>query len=387
MAFSCFSVSTDALWSPADGLRDLGVVEQALHQVEEAKLTPQQKNMSLKAVSHVEATIAELKSNTKMSKEQRLKKVHDAILELQGLQSQWELSAAETAMDKLATLPTLSAKQRDAAKKVVANVDATVAAIEAGKLTGAAQHEKVGSAIKELQTLQRDWLNATTVSRVQELENEMQAKKSELRKAEAQLKLMKLEKELTEKKMLLKKLTAQKDQAESLDKERKEDAAEQAMVAKLLATAKSLAGKKTAEKHVEVVTVKAPPAAQLAGGKSPISGIVADLKAREKKMADGIARMDAEEKQKEAELEKSIKASALAPTEATKKGQAMLKMLAKQAHRKYLKARAARESQRKELDEGVQSVEKGDVASLTRLLGKMQQETKSAEAHSHQFLY
>jgi len=391
------TLACSATYSPADGLKELNVVEQALHQMETAKMSPDQKKLSMKAVSNVEATVAALKSDTKMTKEQRMAKVKDAIQELQGVQSQWELCAAEAAMEKVEKLPSLSQKQREAVKKVVVDVESTVSAIEAGKLTGAAQHEKVGAAIKELTSLQRDWLNATTVSRVEELEHEMASKKAQLKKAEVELKLMKLQKELAEKKLLLKKLTAQKDQAASLEKDRKEDAAEQAMVAKLLATAKALAGRKAAEKkEAAASSAKAAPAADAkkalpVGANSPIAGILTDLKARAQKLSDGIARMDAEEKKKEAQIEETIKAAAAGPaagqTAATKKGQAMLKMLEKQAHRKYLKARAAKEGERKELEEGVHSVETGDVAALTKLLGKMQRETKSAEAHAKSFLY
>merc|ERR1719346_65464 len=134
--------------------------------------------MSLKAVSDVEATVTQLKSDTKLSKAQRMQKVRSAIQELQGLQSQWQLSAAETALEKLEKLPHLSAKQRDAAKKVVADVEATVVAIESGKLTSAAQHEKVGATIKELTHLQSDWLNTTAAS----YERELDAKKQMLKK-------------------------------------------------------------------------------------------------------------------------------------------------------------------------------------------------------------
>merc|ERR1719469_1695858 len=323
--------------------------------------------MSMKAVSDVEATVTQLKSDTNMTKAQRMQKVQKAIQDLQGLQSQWQLSAAVTAMEKLENLPHLSAKQRETAKKVVGDVEATVSAIEAGKLTGAAQHEKVGTAIKELTDFQREWLNATTTSRVEELERELAAKKKMLKKTEMEMKLLKLQKELAEKKLLLKKLTAQKDQSADLEKERKEDAAEQAMVAKLLTTAKTLAGRKAAETHDQAAGAKvAPVAAKVAAVKSPLAGILADLKARTKKVSDGMDRMDAA---------------------ATKKGAAMMKMLVKQAHRKYLKARAAKESQRKELEDGVHSVETGDVVALTKLLGKMQRETKSAEAHAKNFLY
>lgn len=375
-------------YSPADGLRELNAVEQALHQIESAKLTPEQKRVSLKAVHDVEATVAQLKSNTTMGKTQRMQKVRAAIKEMEGLQSQWQLSAVATTLEKLEKLPRLSVKQRDAAKKVVQDVEATVAAIESGKLTGAAQHEKVGIAVKELTALQQDWLNATMALG----ERELAMKKEMLKKAEMELKLVKLEKELGEKKLMLKKLTAQKDQASDLEKERKEDAAEQTMVAKLLATAKALAGRKPAQKHTQAVNAKTAPAVpKFNATNSPLADILTDLKAREKNASDGIARLDAEEKKKEARFDEMIKANAKVPaagqTAATKKSAAMMKMLVKQAHREYLKMRAAKVLVRKNLEDGVHSVETGDVAGLTKLMGKMQRETKSADAHSKNFLY
>merc|ERR1740129_1046262 len=61
--------------------------------------------MSLKAVSDVEATVTQLKGNTTMTKAQRMQKVQETIQELQGLQSQWQLSAVVTDMEKLENLP------------------------------------------------------------------------------------------------------------------------------------------------------------------------------------------------------------------------------------------------------------------------------------------
>merc|ERR1740129_1864817 len=118
-----------------------------------------------------------------LTKAQKMEKARGSIQELQGLQSQWELAAVETSLKKLSDLH-LNPEQRAAAKKVVAEVDATVEAVETGKLTGAARNKQVGLAIKELQGLQRDWLNVTTASRVETLEKAIAAKKAQLKKAE-----------------------------------------------------------------------------------------------------------------------------------------------------------------------------------------------------------
>jgi len=364
------------------------MVERALRKVESARLSPEQRKVTARVVGDVELVVAELSSNAKLTKAEKTQKAKTAIEELQGLQSQWELAAVEGALAKIADLP-LSAGQRAASRKVVADVEATVQEVEAGKLVGAAGKKRVALAIQELQSLEREWTNVTTVARVEALERELAAKKALLKKDEMELKLAGLEKELAEKKLMLKKLTAEKDQARESEKQRKEDAAQEAMVARLLATAKALASKaKNKTQHL-----------QQAGGSGKAAHATADaltalsleLQAREHNMSSSIARMDAEEKAREAEMTRSIEAAAKAPTQgktdATQRGQTMLARLLKQERRSYLKARALKEAQRKELEDGIRSIQRRDAAGLAKLMQKMETEQKSLQAKAKNFLY
>ena len=172
-------------------------------------------------------------------------------------------------MKQVTELPHLSSEQRAAAKKVVADVDATVEELEAGKLIGAARKKRASFSIVEPTDLQRDWLNTTTASRVEALQREIDAKKALLKKSEVELKMIKLEQ------LLLKKLVAEKDQAKELEKQRKEDSAQEAMVSKLLAAAKALAAKKphAAAPQQKVVGATAVPVPAL-------SALVAQLQAQ-----------------------------------------------------------------------------------------------------------
>merc|ERR1719384_479183 len=385
VALCSWVVGCLASWKPADGVVDLDAVETALRKVEHAPLNPEQRKVATRVVGDVDRVVAQLSSNTKLTKVEKMKKAKAAIEELQGLQSQWELAAVEGALTKITDLPKLSAAQRTAAKKVVADVEATVKDVEAGKLVGAARNKRVALAIQELQTLEREWTNVSTVERVDALEKEIAAKKMLLKKDEMELKLAGLEKELAQKKLMLKKLTADKDQARDAEKQRKEDAAQEAMVARLLATAKALAAKaknKTKPEHAQ--------AAQPTGD-ATLAALASDLWAQEQNVSSSIARMDAEEKARQAEMSSSVQKVAKAPaegkTEATNRGQKMLTQLMKQEHRNYLKARAVKEAQRKEIDDGLQSIQRRDVAGLAKLMQKMQTEQKSLQARAKNFLY
>lgn len=382
-----------ASWKPIDGLVDLNAVEKALHKVENATLNPEQRKVAARVVGDVDRVVAQLSSNTKLSKVEKAKKAKVAIEELQGLQSQWELAAVEGALAKITYLPQLSAGQRTAARKVVANVEATVKEVEAGKLVGAARNKRVALAIQELQSLEREWTNVTTVARVDALQKELAAKKALLKKDEMELKLAGLEKELAEKNLMLKKLTAEKDQARDAEKQRKEDAAQEAMVARLLATAKALASKAKNKTQQEHTHQKSQDTAKAAGptADASLAALASELQARERNMSSSIARMDAEEKAREAEMAGSIEAGAKAPvqgkTDATKKGQKMLERLLKQERRSYLKARAVKESQRKELEDGIRSIQQRDTAGLAKLMQRMQTEQKSLQSKAKNFLY
>lgn len=380
-----------AEYKPADSVSDLNAVEEALHKVENATLSPEQRRAAASIVKKVDQVVVQLSTDKTLTKAQKLEKTKVAIQELEGLQAQWELSEVEGALSKVADLPHLSPQQRANAKKVVTDVEAIAKDVEAGKLTGAEKKKRVGFAIQELQALQKDWFNSTTASRVQALKQELAEKKMLLKKDEAEIKLASLEKELAEKKLILKKFTAAKDRSQNEEKQRREDQAQEAMVAKLLATAKALAISKKKQPAGVTASAAANQTKAAAQEKPDLSALVTDLQARARNVSADIAHMDAEEKKRQAALSTSIEAGAKAPaaakTDALEKGQKMLQRLSKQEHRNFLKARAVKESQVQELDQGVRSIQKGDVTTLTKLLQKMQNEQKSMQAKSKNFLY
>jgi len=379
-------VQSQAVWKPADAVVDLNIVEQALHKVEVAKLTPEQKKMSTRVVSDVEHVVLQLNTDKKLTKAQKMVKAKAAIEELKGLQAQWELAEVEGSLKKITELSHLSTEQRAAAKKVVADVDATVEEVEAGKLTGEARNKQVKLAIKELQDLQHEWLKSATASKVQALQHEIDAKKALLKKDQMELKMVNLEKELAEKKLLLKKLVAEKDQAQDLEKQHKEDNAQEAMVSKLLGMAKALAASRKPHES----------APKQAGQKKTgdfaadptLSALVVQLQAQERNVSASIDRLDAEQKTREAMLAKSVQHPAKdVATDAMKKAEKMMTRLLKEEHRKYLKARAVKEAQRQELIDGIHSIQKGDATALGHLMVKMEKESKSLQAKTKGFLY
>lgn len=377
---SCLVLRCSADWKPAvHGLQELDTVEQALHKVEDAKLTPEQRKVASRVVQDVERTVALLRADGNLTKVQKKEKLKSAIQELQGLQSQWELAAVELALKKLVENPHLSPKQIAGAKKVVAEVNSVVEQIESGKLTGEAQNKQVAFAIQELSGLQREWAAAAASG----LQGQIAAKKALLKETEAELKLATMQKELLEKKLELKALVNEKNQHEAVAKQREEDAAQAAIVSKLVATAKALASTRNSTKGKEAF-------AALPSKKDAIRGILVDLKARAHNVSEAIKHLDAEEKNREAELSKSVevpRASAKSKKIALAKGQAVLKVLVKQELRSYKKIRAVRESELQELQESIRSIETGDVSALTRVMSKMQAESKALQAKAKNFLY
>lgn len=77
------------------------------------------------------------------------------------MQSQWELASVEVALHRVLATPNASPKLLAEAKKVVADVDAVVEELEAGKLQDPATRKaKVGSAIQALAGLEKEWAQA-----------------------------------------------------------------------------------------------------------------------------------------------------------------------------------------------------------------------------------
>mmetsp|Transcript_11916 Transcript_11916/g.33992 ORF Transcript_11916/g.33992 Transcript_11916/m.33992 type:complete len:414 (-) Transcript_11916:75-1316(-) len=388
---------------PAEA-KQIDAVHQTLEKLEHMHMTAEQKRFTDRTVTDVEGMLGELEKDTKLTKAQRQSKVKAAIDKMQGLQSQWELSSVEAALHKVLATPGASPKLLAEAKKVVGDVDAVVEDLEAGKLQDpAARQAKVGAAIQALTGLEQEWAKAAGAGgKLQQLEQQLAEKKALLAKTEKEMKLVKLEKELAEKKQMLERLVANKHAQEAQQKQREEDDAQQQMVAQLVAAARSAAAASpkapaapikaapaTAEAKPKAQTVADAPAkaSKTTPKEQAIAAILENMKVQAKNVSDSIAAMDANEKKRQAELQHNFQAPTTGKKDAIAKGQAMLKLLAKKEHRNYEKARALRESELKDLNEGMRSVEKGDVQALTKLMGKMQKESKNLQAKSKNFLY
>merc|ERR1719265_1777732 len=112
---------------------------------------------------------------------------------------------------------------------------------------------------------------------------------------------------------------------------------ETAMVGQLMTMAKGLATAKKADDALP----------------APLKSILANLQSRTKKVSAALAKLDADEKAGEADLEGTL--SKKVPTQdkgdAMSKGQSMLKMLKMEEHRKFAKARAMKKNELRELQE------------------------------------
>jgi len=288
------------------------------------------------------------------------------------------LDDVEKALAQITHLPHLTKAQLSDAKKVSADVEKSIAELEspAGqKLSKEARNAKVTASVKELENLQTTWSKSADVAiadRKAALEKELKDKEAELEKDTKMMKVLTLEKKLAEKKLKLQNMIDAKNAEQAKRQAAKEAAEQQAMVSTVMDLAKNM---KTA-KDKTVVADKLKP-------------VMSYLESRKKTVSDSLAKIDSEEKNREAEI--NALTSAKMPVKDGKdplaKSQGMLNMLAKQEHRAYLKARAPLQSELKELSEAVDGVKKGDVAALSKVMGHMQNEMKSLQAKSQKFLY
>lgn len=372
--------SASGQWGPAEGLRDLAAVEEALHKVGDAKLTAEQKKVATRVVQDVEHSLAEINTDQNLTKAVRQQKLKAAIQELQGLKSQWELAAVEGALKKVVQTPSLSPEQATKAKAVVAAVDSIAKDMESGKLKGDALKAKLAFAIHQLQGLAREWSNVT----VGKLEKGIAEKQARLKETREELKRANLEKVGLEKMLASKKLVQERGLAEARAKQQHDDAAERAAVSKLAAAARALAG---GEPFPGNGTRAGAPGAPL----QALDAILAGLKQRAREVSESIRRLEAEEREREAELTASMEAAQRAPKQgkddALAKGGEMLKVLAQQERRSYRRTLAARESELHELEAGIRSIETRDVKTLSALVGKMQVEAKALQIKGKRFLH
>jgi len=289
------------------------------------------------------------------------------------------LDAVENALHAIVKSPHLSKAQLAQAKKVSEDVEGVVAYLETAegkKLSKEARTAKVSASIKELQDLQGEWQKAATKmisTQKDSLTKQLKAKEAEMAKDMKMMKVLNLEKALAEKKLKLQKLIDSKTNAAAQKEAQKEAAKQQEMMAQVLEIAKAAKDSKASAKPIASDKLK------------PVQSY---LEGRAKKTSDALARLNADEDKKEAEMKglADKKMPANAPAE-VKKSQGVLKMLMKQEHRQFLKARAPLQAELKELNQAVASIKKGDVKGLSKVMSHMQGEMKTLQAKSHKFLY
>jgi len=287
------------------------------------------------------------------------------------------LDALEKALNNIINSPHLSKEMMGKAKKVSADVETTVTYLESAegkKLSDKARAVKVTAAIKELQALQEDF-QLSAVSSKEELLKKLKAKQEELVKDQKMLKVITLEKALAEKKLSLQKLIDMKNNeknAKAQKEAEKEAAAQQEMVANVLNVAKTL-------KDVKPANQKPADAEKLKSAQKFLEGRIHTV-------SDSIAKLDAEDKKHQDELNATVnqKMPVKDASDPLAKSQGILKMLMKKEHRNYEKARAGLQNELNELKQAVTSINKGDAAGLTKVMSHMQGEMK---AKSKKFLY
>jgi hypothetical protein len=275
------------------------------------------------------------------------------------------------AVERVVKLPNLTPAQLEEAKKMAADVKSSIEAVESGKLSKQQAHEKVGASLKELTAFEVELTkrSATKRSAVEErmaaLTKQLAEKKDALAKAEKMMHLLNLKKKLMEKKLKLQKLLVAKDEAAKKDKSAAEEAANMGRLVKEVrsATAKwTESGTKTA---------------------------LAAVQAQEAAVSKGLASIDETQKKGDVMMDAALKGQlgSADKGDALAKGQAMLKELKKQEHRKLAKVRAMKQLEFKELKDVEAKIQRHDVAGLQQSLQNIEGQSKALQAKSGKFLY
>lgn len=171
--------------------------------------------------------------------------------------------------------------------------------------------------------------------------------------------------ELDQKKLKLTKLQQLKMQAEEQAHKRaaKQEAAQQsAMLAKLVATAKILAGAKNAS----------------ASDAAALKPVLENLQGRMHNVTEELGVMDEAEKKLEAQMKEAVEGKMLKHVDAEKKAK-MMKIVMKGEIRKYKKARARKQAELSDLKDAVTDIEKGDAAGLQKVMNRLQRAQSSSE--------
>lgn len=301
------------------------------------------------------------------------------------------LDAVEKALASIVGNPHLPASMMAAAKKAVANVEDTVHFLETAKgkaLTKEARGAKVMSAIKELQDLQSTWSKAAesqVADKRADLEKQLKEKQAALAKDMKMMKVLNLEKALAEKKLALQNLIEKKANDAKGKEDAKAIAAREEMISNVLKMAKDIQSSKTKDAtmtHAVKDVAKTNP--------KLLATVNTYLEGRMKTLSESMATIDASQKKREAEITATLGAAApgdKANAEELKKSKAILTMLMNKEARNNKKLKAGLQSEYTELHHAVESIKKGDVAGLSKVMTHMQSEMKNLQAKSHKFLY
>jgi len=297
------------------------------------------------------------------------------------------LDAVEQALNNIVQSTHLPASMMAAAKKAVVNVEDTVHFLESAKgkaLTKEARGAKVMAAVKQLQDLQVEFQKtgeAKVEDKQAELMKELEQKKAELAKEMKMMKVLNLEKSLAEKKLKLENLIEAKQAEQAHKEDAKTIADREEMIANVLKLAKDVQSSKGANSSMtHAVKNVAETNPKL------LAQVSTYLQGRMKTLSGNMVDVDASMKKREDEINATLtEAGSKAEATEMKKSKAMLDMLVKKEKRQYKKMRAGLQSEYNELDTAMKSINKGDVAGLSKVMTHMQSEMKKAK--SHKFLY
>jgi len=292
----------------------------------------------------------------------------------------WGPPESITALDSVVNAVTQivsNAKTADSLKRaqiLSANVKADIEAVEAGNLSKAEAHEKVGQAIKELTGFEMELNKAhpeasEKAAKIAKLEKELAEKKEELAKDENMIKLIKMKKDLAEKKLRLQGLL---DQKENSDKNIQADQDEAAKTNQWLKGLVAMANENsTVALHAKEEQVP-----------SSLKTILASVETRRQSVAQDLNKMETEEKTSEGKIDAILQKQGGADA----KSQGMLKRLKKEEHRKFAKAQAVKRIELNELKDAEASIESRDVSGLQKVLSKIETEGKALQVKGG-FLY
>merc|ERR1719454_2702257 len=209
---------------------------------------------------------------------------------------------------------------------------------------------------------------------------QLKEKEAELEKDKKMMKVLNLEKALAEKKLALDNLVEQKQKKAKEEEDAKEVAKREEMIASVLKMAKDVQSSKAGKASMTHAVKK------VAGGNAKgLANVQSYLEGRMKTLSGNMKDLDAAQKKREDMIKATLgDKAAKSDDKELKKNTAILNMLMKKEQRNYKKVRATFQSEYKELEDAVNSIKKGDVAALSKVMSHMQNEMK---AKSNKFLY